>query len=217
MEDTLKIMGSNLPNIEKKAKIFYGIISRYSIMPEALSDILSGHNTIYTGYKETIEKMHRNMDKIIKEGDAELLYEITKNIFGVSDWNRSNNQDIFGIHYNLARSIFINFYERKYDEIREIFEEVINKNLEFSGEFLWTDGGYKIIDYLDTDLMIIVSPYYCFAPEYSPCVPCAGNLDSISEGREYSKKTYCLGLDFYEDEDKPKYKIYQVEDDKSIN
>jgi hypothetical protein len=39
-------------------------------------------------------------------------------------------------------------------------------------------------------------------------------LDSIREGREYTKKTYCLDKDFYDEEEKPKYKIFNVKDDK---
>ncbi len=43
------------------------------------------------------------------------------------------------------------------------------------------DGEYKLVDCLDSDVMVLQSPYYTFAPFCSPCVPGAGNLDDAPE------------------------------------
>ena len=72
--------------------------------------------------------------------------------------------------------------------------------------FTYEMNGYILTDCLDTDIMIIKSPYYTYAQFCSPCVPGAGNLDNpMEEGI----KTYCLGADWFEDEKVP-YPLYDV-------
>jgi len=78
--------------------------------------------------------------------------------------------------------------------------------------FHYENEGYQIIDCLDTDLMILKSPYYTFAQFCSPCVPGAGNLDTpIKDG----VKTYALGHDWFENEKAP-YPLYDVKTEKEI-
>ncbi len=77
------------------------------------------------------------------------------------------------------------------------------------------DGGeYKMCDCLDSDVMVMQSPYYTFAPFCSPCVPGAGNLDGATEegewiGEEHGVKTYCVGHDWFEDGKAP-YPVFAV-------
>lgn len=73
----------------------------------------------------------------------------------------------------------------------------------------WTfdSDGYRLVDCLDNDIMILKSPFYTFAQLCSPCVPGAGNIDSPDpEGA----KSYCLGHDWFEDGKAP-YPVYSVE------
>lgn len=72
--------------------------------------------------------------------------------------------------------------------------------------------GYQITDCLDTDLMVIKSPYYTFAQFCSPCVPGAGNLDGFMND---GVKTYCLGHDWFGGGIAP-YPVYRVKDDVRI-
>lgn len=66
---------------------------------------------------------------------------------------------------------------------------------------------YALTDCLDSDIMVLKSPYYTFAQFCSPCVPGAGNLDTpVPDGA----KTYCLGSDWFEDDVAP-YPVYSVE------
>jgi len=76
------------------------------------------------------------------------------------------------------------------------------------------DGdGYNLVDCLDSDIMVLASPFYTFAEFCSPCVPGAGNLDSsIDDGA----KTYCLGHDWFE-EGKAPYLVYSVETGEIVN
>jgi hypothetical protein len=73
--------------------------------------------------------------------------------------------------------------------------------------------GYKLIDCLDTDIMVLESPFYTFAQFCSPCVPGAGNLDhAMPDG----VKCYCLGHDWFEDGKAP-YPVYRVSDNYIVN
>ena len=71
----------------------------------------------------------------------------------------------------------------------------------FSGD------GYELVDCLDSDIMVLKSPYYTMAPFCSPCVPGAGNLNSARDG---GVKAYCLGHDWFEDGKAP-YPVFSVE------
>ena len=78
----------------------------------------------------------------------------------------------------------------------------------------WTldDGEYEACDCLDSDVMVLKSPYYTFAQYCSPCVPGAGNLGHyIPEG----VKTYCFGHDWFEEEKAP-YMVFSVETGKEV-
>ena len=79
--------------------------------------------------------------------------------------------------------------------------------------YFYDDAGYQIVDCLDSDIMVLKSPYYTIAPFCSPCVPGAGNLDDASDSPEPNERdgvrTYCLGHDWFEDNKAP-YAVYSV-------
>ena len=83
--------------------------------------------------------------------------------------------------------------------------------------FHYDEDGYKLVDCLDNDIMVIESPFYTFTDFCSPCVPGAGNLNCFDID---GVKTYCLGLDWFDsgDEDrKCPYPVYSVETGILIN
>lgn len=73
--------------------------------------------------------------------------------------------------------------------------------------FSFEEDGYKLTNCLDSDIMILESPFFTHARFCSPCVPGAGNLDCADEN---GVKTYCLGHDWFEDGKAP-YPVYSVE------
>lgn len=74
------------------------------------------------------------------------------------------------------------------------------------------DGEYQASDCLDSDIIIMKSPYYTHACFCSPCVPGAGNLNSDDPD---GVKTYCFGHDWFEDGKAP-YPVYSVADDSEV-
>jgi len=97
----------------------------------------------------------------------------------------------------------------------------------FAEEMLgWTydSDGYELQDCLDTDVMVIESPYYTYAEYCSPCVPGACNLDQALTDLDYdiatdhgmtAPKTYCLGHDWFEGNKAP-YRVFRVSDGSEV-
>lgn len=74
---------------------------------------------------------------------------------------------------------------------------------------------YLIESCLDSDLMVLRSPFYTYAPFCSPCVPGAGNLDDATKGPTFGNvKTYALGNDWFENG--APYVLYRVCDDVKV-
>jgi hypothetical protein len=72
--------------------------------------------------------------------------------------------------------------------------------------------GYECVDCLDSDIMILKSPYYTKAVFCSPCVPGACSIESPdSDGA----KAYCFGHDWFEDGKAP-YPVYRVDNDNLV-
>src|SRR5258708_23698701 len=78
----------------------------------------------------------------------------------------------------------------------------------------YLDDGYELVDCLDSDIMVIDSPFYTFAPLCSPCCANAGNLDDAAHFADFHDeailpRTYCLGHDWFEDGQAP-YPVYGI-------
>jgi hypothetical protein len=58
------------------------------------------------------------------------------------------------------------------------------------------------------DLFVFKSPFYTHAQFCSPCVPGAGNLDCPCEN---GPKTYCIGWEWYDEEQPCPYPIYRCD------
>ena len=75
------------------------------------------------------------------------------------------------------------------------------------------DGEYKVIDCLDSDAMVIKSPFYTYAQFCSPCVPGACSMDSPIAAEDItpdSVKSYCFGHDWFDGNIAP-YPVYSVD------
>lgn len=78
------------------------------------------------------------------------------------------------------------------------------------------DGEYVAVDCLDSDILIIKSPYFTYGPYCSPCVPGAVSLAVDGEyGPETGAKAYCFGHDWFDDGKAP-YAVYRVDDGSEV-
>lgn len=75
--------------------------------------------------------------------------------------------------------------------------------------FEYRKEDYVLVSCMDSEIMVIKSPFYTLAQFCSPCVPGAGNLNSPDDE---GVKTYCLGHDWFEGNKAP-YPVYSVATD----
>jgi hypothetical protein len=97
--------------------------------------------------------------------------------------------------------------DRIVDDTFEAIEDDFNDRYEAEDEqFLYERDGYKISNSpLLVCLFVEKSPYYTYTRHCSPCAPNAGDLDNpINNGL----RTYCLGLDWF-DQEAP-YPVFSV-------
>lgn len=84
--------------------------------------------------------------------------------------------------------------------------------------YVLDDGEYVARDCLDSDILIIKSPYYTYAPFCSPCVPGAGNLDAAGDlivaGLKNYPRVYCFGHEWFEG--KAPYRVFRVSDNTEV-
>jgi hypothetical protein len=213
LENTLRLMKAEIPNYDEKTGIFYGVVAQNSLNPEVVDDILFGSDTIDLSYEEAIRELNARVEDSL--GCLKDLYNLASDIIGPHNPNNGKSEER---NLETIRDILNDFKNHRIDNFKETLIEEFNNHYECDNpEFLYEADGHKIIKCLNYDLMIIKSPFYTFAPECSPCVPCAGNIDDINPNREYSKKTYCLDESFYDEENKPKVKIFEVATDKEVN
>ena len=95
------------------------------------------------------------------------------------------------------------------DYVCESCEYIFDSGEAFGDEPIgwnYDDDGYTLVDCLDSDIMILNSPYYTKAIFCSPCVPGACSIESPDED---GAKAYCLGHDWFEDGKAP-YPVYSV-------
>lgn len=122
---------------------------------------------------------------------------------------RTNVDEVTGIRYGCLSQHSV---MQAWADSSEAYipEDLSDEEAEFYEAEAWVldDGEYIAESCLDSDILVIKSPFYTFAPFCSPCVPGAGNLD---EACGSGVKTYCFGPDWYDSDDKPKFKIYSVE------
>lgn len=81
-------------------------------------------------------------------------------------------------------------------------EEALGSTYNEGDTVLWWDN-YN-------DVHVYKSPHYTYAQYCSPCAPGAGHLDHPRSPNSGAPKTYCLGPEWFENDEAP-YPIYNVE------
>lgn len=91
------------------------------------------------------------------------------------------------------------------DDLTELTAEEFDQ-IEPCG-YTFEGDGYVMVDCLNSDVLVIKSPFYTFGPYCSPCVPGAVSLDSAGDFFEDDKpaldaaclpRAYCPGHDWFD-------------------
>jgi hypothetical protein len=81
--------------------------------------------------------------------------------------------------------------------------------------YTYSGDGYELQDCLDSDVVVLKSPFYTFARFCSPCVPGACSLNSPMDG---GAQCYALGHDWFYDSEPAMapYPVYSVMTDREV-
>ena len=93
-----------------------------------------------------------------------------------------------------------NYLSDRYIDIDQMFESIessFNDTYEsMDATYLYESDGYEIeFHTYDNSLIILKSPYVCYAAQCSPCFPNGGYIKDKG-----NVLTYCLGVDWYDDD-----------------
>lgn len=211
-----------IPNYDPAAGIHYGCISQHSLDHEAMSDIDMEARDL--SHESAVDEAKNAIIRAMECGeDATQALEAV-----LRDYVSSRNLS------SVVTDLVEMLTERggdmpTRDEAWDVVEQEFNDHYDCDDRsWLWEKDGYALSDCLISDIFVSKSPYFTYAPECSPCVPNAGNLDSAEwfEGAEPSLKaahmvqertakrkgwlkTYCLGHDLFEGQQAP-YPVWSV-------
>jgi hypothetical protein len=106
--------------------------------------------------------------------------------------------------------------EKTIQEMIELAQNDMNENYNNDcAQLHYEQNGYILeANNDDCDLFIIKSPYWTWAPQCSQCTPGAGYLPDADE--DASLRTYCLGPEWFENEQAP-YKCHNVDPSDTID
>lgn len=68
----------------------------------------------------------------------------------------------------------------------------------------------------DNDIFVMKSPYYTYAQFCSPCAPSACSLSCPLQESIAENKAYCLGINFFDEDNPCPYPVYSVETNECI-
>lgn len=196
--------GEPIPNQSPETGIHYGVISQHDVMPEAIDDIFTNGTDL--GWESASAELESEIKAIASEAYNAETEDEKLAILRASDWLEDDALELAEL---------IADAETEDDAMESVWNEVSESALMQlgdsgmeSGPYRWDDSEYSIQYDSDGDIWVFNSPFYTLCRECSPCAPNAGYLTS----QPGSMKTYCLGVDWFEDETAP-YPVYRVSDD----
>jgi len=186
-----------IPNYDPAAGIHYGCISQHSLMPEAMSDIWDkAHDLSYESAKDDLlngivralegDESREAQEEALESALSDLFYGERR-----AEEKETAISEIIEQWTEIQHSTPAS--EEDKDALWQFVEDRFNDSYECDQRsWLWEDEGYSLSNCLISDIFVSKSPYFTYAPECSPCVPNAGNLDSASEKMNC---TACKGVE----------------------
>jgi hypothetical protein len=209
--------GAGRSNIDNTTGIRFGVIAQGSIDPEAFDDVWMNARDL--SHESAIAQVKTELDRI--ETVEELAEWLNENLHCRMDAPKWAALILDGYATDDGEIVQPNRAEVTsvmWDQI----EQTWNDQYEDYGErdWLYESDGYKLINCLTSDVMVLASPYFTYAQFCSPCVPGACNLGNpldvtASDGLPMPSslvehdRCYCLGHNYFEGNKAP-YPVYSV-------
>jgi hypothetical protein len=199
--------GHGTANINKSTGIRFGVISQNSLNSDVMSEIHQESSDL--SFIQWKEKLTADLKAIWIRGktdnDQSLLDAyLTSELGRGCAQSESVKETVSELAATCDEPEAVSLIEELIDLLAEGYDS--------DGQsWRYEKDGYTLTDCLDSDMFILASPYFTYANLCSPCVPGAGNIDSIPSGvntandsvtnDQYGYKTYCLGSDFFDETD----------------
>jgi hypothetical protein len=189
--------GMGLANIDNETGIRFGVISPHSVNGDSLQCIYdNGENLTHAA--------------AIAEAKERITFAL-RNVFnglGMLPYDYRN-----GDRTPKADAYLAPIVDAVWDDVEQDFNDHYEED---SDTYRYSEDGY-VLETSSLGIYVIRSPFYTFAAFCSPCCPGAGNLDSPRLTAESGVKTYCLGPDWFDnDECTMPYTAFNVSDDTEV-
>lgn len=202
--------------------IRYGVISANDLNDEAVSEItINGDDVLYMEWRENT---HAAVRAVVTKVVEDLLVDgvaLTKKIMVEA----KKHDCLEGLQEDTAEFMAEEVVENLEHHLEEIAAELTDSVVEalsdgccseYSGPYLWDvhgDGTFVVELKEDNDVFVHRSIHYSYVGGTSPCYRNTGDLTSTSSRLQ----SYCLPLDWFDDERPCPYPIYEVDGDKLIH
>lgn len=188
--------GMGQANIDTATGIRYGVISPHSVNPDAYENIRSNGDNL--SYKAAVEEAQASIAGALEDvlDDMGALPYVSKYVPTKTDKAR-RDKALAGVVESVWNEVEQDWNDR-YEEDNDTYR--------------YEQDGY-VLETSSLGVYVIRSPFYTFARFCSPCCPGAGNLDSPDTD---GVKTYCLGADWFDDDNPCPYRVFNVADDSEV-
>lgn len=214
--------GNGQSNVDTATGVRYGVISQNSLMPEAFDDVWTQARDL--SHETAVSQLKAEIAGIKTESDlAEILKERFHCRCAPELW-----AEAILIDYTTNDGIITSIDDELLAHVWNEIEDTFNDQYEDGGErdWLYEKEGYKLTNCLQSDVMVLKSPFFTYAQFCSPCVPGACNLDNplitppdgVYGGNNFEhdwqklrdNRAFCLGHDWFDGGRAP-YPVYSVE------
>lgn len=205
--------------------IRYGVIGQYSLSGDAMEDVWSNSRDLT--YESAVKEAKLQLSRITSL--AELANWIDEHLtLRMEQTSTAFAGEILDGYLTDDNEIVTPFPDKKLNtHLWEWLEDSFNDAYSMADcgdrDWLYEGDGYKLTNCLQSDVMVLASPYFTYAQFCSPCVPSACNLDSpladadkiksaLERGfQDFMKdnRAYCLGHDYFEGRRAP-YPVFSV-------
>ena len=227
-------------NQNDETGIHYGAIHQNSLSPDAFDQVWQEARDL--SHEAAVEEMKEEIAGLMDLSD-DCIPDTIQSIFKYIHLKQDDKDEIAEIAStssddlpNAERASMIwDIVEQQFNDRYECDDR----------SWLYESQGYVLRDCLQYSVFVINSPYFTYAPACSPCCPNAGDLDSAWEEMDLNSramasarltdeqwdqlslakqhhhyedvafKTYCMGLDFFEDNEAP-YPVFSVASGKQV-
>lgn len=205
--------GHTQTNCNTETGIRFGVIPSNDVSPFAMEDVYQNGTDL--DFESAVKEAKAEISRLENQGEiAEFLHGRFYRRCNSDLWAEAimvsiadsgfelGSQEATNLIWGEVEQDFCDTYESGGDCTRYSYEDKDGTKLQVAG---------------DGDIFVLKSPYFTYAQFCSPCAPGACYLRSPLDSPVEANKCYCMGLDWFDDDNPCPYPVYSVETGELIN